>query len=150
VISQMALRVAEHIHGHMGWLSAAALLHPALLLRNPKRRALLAVSLTTCFVTASGLLGAWIYPEYRIRLKQQLFIQMPTIGWLFERKEHLAVGAIGFAWVGCIAHMTARSFEDDTLKRRVALMAHRAYVIAFVLCVAVACLGVVVATHSTF
>ena len=146
----MVLRVAEHIHGHMGWLSAAALLHPAVVLRNPERRARLAVSLTTGFVTASGLLGAWIYPEYRSRLRQALFIQAPAIGWLFERKEHLAVGAIGFAWIGCIAHPTARSFEDEALRQRVSVAAHRAYLIAFVLCLAVASLGVAVATHSTF
>ena len=108
------------------------------------------MSLTTGFVTASGLLGAWIYPEYRARLKQALFVQAPTVGWVFERKEHLAVGAIGFAWIGCIAHWTARSFEDEALGRQVAVAAHRAYVIAFMLCLAVACLGVVVATHSTF
>jgi hypothetical protein len=150
VISQMALRVAEHVHGHMGWLSAAALLHPAILLRNPKRRAKLAVAVTTAFVTASGLLGAWIYPDYRAQLKQQIFIHTPKIGWLFERKEHLAVGAIGFAWIGCIAHLTAWSFADDALKGTVSVMAHRAYVIAFLLCLVVATIGVVVATHSTF
>jgi hypothetical protein len=150
VTTEMVLRVAEHIHGHMGWLSAAALLHPAILLRNPKRRAKLAVSLTTAFVTASGLLGAWIYPEYRSRLKQAIFIHTPTIGWLFERKEHLAVGAIGFAWIGCIAHLSARSFEDESLQRTVSVLAHRAYVISVVLCLAVACIGIVVATTSTF
>lgn len=150
MISQLVLRVAEHIHGHMGWLSVAALLHPAILLRNAKRRARLAVSLTTGLVTASGLLGAWIYPEYRARLRHALFVEAPTVGWLFERKEHLAVGAIGFAWIGCIAHLTARSFEDEALRRTVSVMAHRAYVIAFVLSLAVACLGVAVATHSTF
>jgi hypothetical protein len=134
----------------MGWLSAAALLHPAILLRNPKRRAKLAVTLATALVTAGGLLGVWIYPEYRSRLKQALFIHTPTIGWLFERKEHLAVGAIGFAWVGCIAHLSARTFEDEALQRTASVMAHRAYVISFVLAVAVGCLGVVVATTSTF
>jgi hypothetical protein len=147
---EMVLRVAEHIHGHVGWLSVAALLHPAVLLRNPQRRARLAVALATGFVTAGGLLGAWIYPQYRLHLKQAIFIHTPTIGWLFERKEHLAVGAIGFAWIGCIAHLTAKSFDDESLQRTVAVMAHRAYVISFVLCVAVACIGVVVATTSTF
>ena len=150
MISQLALRVAEHIHGHMGWLSAAALMHPAILLRDPTRRSRLAVLLTTGFVTATGLLGAWIYPEYRARLKQAIFIHAPKIGWLFERKEHLAVGALAFAWIGCIAHLAAPTFADAALKRTVALMAHRAFVIAFVLCVAVACLGVTVATYSTF
>ena len=150
MISQLALRVAEHIHGHLGWLSTAALLHPAILLRDPTRRARFAVFLTAGFITASGLLGAWIYPEYRARLKQAIFIHAPKIGWLFERKEHLAVGALAFAWIGCIAHLAAPTVADSTLRRTVAVMAHRAYVIAFVLSLAVACLGVAVATYSTF
>ncbi len=150
MISDLVLRVAEHIHGHMGWLSAAALLHPAVLLRNPKRRAPLAVVLATAFVTATGLLGAWIYPEYRGRLKQALFIHTPNIGWLFERKEHLAVGAIGFAWIGCIAHLAARRLDTPERQQLASVMAFRAYVIAVVLSLAVACLGVAVATTSTF
>ena len=83
-------------------------------------------NVTTCFVTAGGSLGAWIYPEYRSRLKHAIFVHAPTIGWLFERNEHLAVGAIGFAWIGCIAHLAARSFHNETSARRVAAMAHRA------------------------
>jgi hypothetical protein len=150
VISQMALRIAEHIHGHMGWLSAAALLHPAILLRDPRRRAKLAVCLAAGFVTATGLLGAWMYPEYRQRLKQSLFIHTPTVGWLFERKEHLAVGVIGFAWIGCLAHLAAHGSADAAEKRTLAVMAHRAFVISVVLCVAVACLGVTVAATCSF
>jgi hypothetical protein len=150
VISLTALRALEHVHGHLGWLSAAALLHPAILLRDPKRRARLAVVLTTGFVTATGALGVLVYPEYRARLKQAIFISAPTIGWLFERKEHLAVGAIGFAWIGCVAHLGARFFEDEALARSVAVTAQRAYAIAFVLSVAVATLGVIVASYKTF
>jgi hypothetical protein len=41
----------------------AALLHPAIFLRNPKRQARLAVALTTLFVVATSLLGGYIYPE---------------------------------------------------------------------------------------
>jgi hypothetical protein len=146
----MALRVAEHVHGHIGWLSVAALLHPAILLRDPKRRARLTVALTTALLTLGGALGAWIYPEYRARLKQGIFLHAPAIGWLFERKEHLAVGVIAFAWIGCIAHLSAPLFDDPALARAVSVMAHRAYVIAFALGVAVACIGVIVASHSTF
>jgi hypothetical protein len=146
----MALRVLEHFHGHVGWLAAAALVHPAILLRRPGRRATLSASLATGAVTVTGLLGALLYPEYRARLRAPLFAQSPAIGWLFERKEHLAVGVLGFAWIGCIAHLSAPSFGDASLRRTVATMAHRAYVIAFVLCLAVASLGVAVATHATF
>ena len=148
--TQLLLRLAEHVHGHMGWLSAAALLHPAILLRNPRRRARLAVLLTTLFVTSTGMLGAWIYPEYRTQLKQAIFIHSPTVGWLFERKEHLAVGAIGFAWIGCIAHLASRGAGSEASPHVLARVAQHAYIIAVVLCVAVACIGIAVATYSTF
>jgi hypothetical protein len=149
-VSVAILRLVEHIHGHLGWLSVAALLHPAILLRNPMRRAPLAVALATLFAVVTGCLGGWIYPEYRARLKPAIFIDSPTIGWCFERKEHLAVGAIGLACVGCIAHLSAWSFEDPALRVVLAKAAHRAFVAAFLLALAVAVLGVAVATFSTF
>lgn len=148
-MSVFLLRILEHVHGHLGWLSAAALLHPAIILRNPKRRAWLSASLATALVTVSGVLGGLLYPEYRSSLRQELFVRAPTVGWLFERKEHLAVGVIGFAWIGCIAHLTAKRF-DERLDQTVSRIAHRAFVISLVFCVVVACLGVVVATRSTF
>lgn len=144
------LRVLEHVHGHVGWLAVAALLHPAILLRNPKRRAPLSVILATALTLASGAMGAFIYPEYRLRLKQQIFIHTPGLGWCFERKEHLAVGALAFAVVGCIAHLSSRRLADDALRESVARAAHRAYVVAFVLALGVAIFGVAVAATSTF
>jgi hypothetical protein len=145
----MLLRVLERIHGHLGWLSVAAALHPAIILRNPKRRARLAVSLSTGFLVATGSLGAFIYPEYRNRLKQHIFIESPRIGWLFERKEHLAVGALGLALAGCIAHLSLPFFTEDT-KRTVAVAAHRAFVAAFVLALVTAALGVTIASFKSF
>jgi hypothetical protein len=143
------LRILEHVHGHLGWLAVAALLHPAILLRNPKRRARLAVVLATSLAVIAGGMGAWIYPEYRSRLKQAIFIHAPTLGWCFERKEHLAVGALGFALIGCVAHLSAPAF-DASLRPVVAKMAHRAYVAAFAFALLVAILGVTVASFSTF
>ena len=149
-MSVLLLRVLERIHGHGGWLAVAALLHPAIILRNPKRRAPLSVALSTSFATAFGLLGAYIYPQYRLRLKQRIFMESPSIGWLFERKEHLAVGAIAFALAGCIAHFATRTFDDDAHRVVVARLAHRSFVVSFVLALTVAILGVVVASHKSF
>ena len=149
-MTTLLLRVLERVHGHLGWLCVAALLHPAVLLRNPRRRARLAVSLTTAFVVVTGLLGGYIYPEYRIRLKQHIFIEAPKIGWLFERKEHLAVGAVGFAVAGCIAHLSLPLFTEDATKRTVAVAAHRAFVGSFVFALVVAVLGVSVASFKSF
>jgi hypothetical protein len=146
----LVLRLLEHIHGHLGWLVVAALLHPAILLRNPKRRARLSVVLCVAMLAATAAIGAYIYPEYRSRIKQHIFIEQPQIGWLFERKEHLAVGALAFALAGCIAHLLAPRFADEGLRRQVALLAHRAFVVALLLAVVVASLGLAVATYRTF
>jgi hypothetical protein len=149
-MTTLLLRVLERIHGHLGWLSVAALLHPAILLKQPRRRATLAVSLTTLSVVATALLGGAIYPSYRDRLKQHIFIEAPKVGWLFERKEHLAVGVVGLALAGCIAHLSLPIFEGESTRLVVARLAHRAFVAAFVLALVVAVLGVSVASFKSF
>jgi hypothetical protein len=149
-MTTLLLRVLERIHGHLGWLTVAALLHPAIILRNPLRRARLSVALATLFAVATALLGGYIYPLYRERLKQHIFIEAPRVGWLFERKEHLAVGAVGLALVGCVAHLSAPIFEDQAIRKSVARLAHRAFVGAFVIGLLVAAFGVAVASFKSF
>lgn len=133
----------------MGWLAVLALVHPAVLLARPRRRAVLAVVLATGLVTFVGALGTVLYPPYRNTLKQRLFVQSPSIGWLFERKEHLAVGAIALAWVGCVAHLSVSWFPDPA-RDRVARAAHVSFVLAAMLATATAVLGVIVSVHTTF
>ena len=94
------LRLLAELHGHLGWLAAAALVHPAILLSNPKRKAGLAVALASGLVSAGALSGALLYGTYRERIKPVLFAVSPTVGWMFERKEHLAFGAAALAWAG--------------------------------------------------
>ena len=142
-------RALEHVHGHLGWLTVAALIHPAILLRNPRRRAKLPVLVATGFVALTWGLGATIYPEYRARLKQHLFIETPRIGWLFERKEHLAVGVAAFALIGTIAHLAAPAFVDDEARSAICKLAHRSFVIAAALAVLVAVFGVIVAVTKS-
>jgi hypothetical protein len=149
-MTTLLLRVLEHIHGHLGWLSVAALAHPAILLRNTKRRARLSVSLATGFVVATALFGVAIYPLYREKIKQHIFIEAPRVGWMFERKEHLAVGAVALALAGCVSHLALPLVADENIKRTMARLAHRAFLVAFVLALLVAILGVSVATYRSF
>jgi hypothetical protein len=144
------VRSLEHVHGHLGWLSVGALLHPAILLRNAKRRARLAVALATSLVFVTALLGGCVYPVYRERIKQHLFIEAPRIGWMFERKEHLAVGAVALSLVGCLAHLGLPWISDEASKQTMARLAHRAFVLAFALALLVAVLGVSVASFESF
>jgi hypothetical protein len=145
-----ALRVLEHVHGHLGWLAAAGLLHPAILLRNPRRRAPLSVALATGFVTFVGALGAYIYGPYRDIVKQKLFIEAPQVGFLFERKEHLAFGAVMLAWAGAAAYFAAGRATDDSLRLPLRRFAFRAFVFSCALTTIVACLGIAVAVVRTF
>ena len=143
------IRVLEHVHGHLGWLSAAALLHPAILLRNSKRRAHLSVALAVGFVTVTGAIGAFLYAPYRDRVKQQLFIHAPSVGYLFERKEHLAFGAIFLAWAGGVAYAAAIRAEEP-LRIPLRRFAFLAFVFACGLTLCTAVLGVAVAVVRTF
>jgi hypothetical protein len=125
-------------------------MHPAILLRNPRRRARLAVALTTGSVCVAAAMGASIYPQYRIRLKQHIFIEQSWLGWVFERKEHLGVGVVAFALTGCIAHLAAPRFADEAQQTTMSRLAHRAFVVSFVLAVFVASFGVAVASYKSF
>jgi hypothetical protein len=146
----LLLRLLERVHGHLGWLSVAALVHPAILLRQRRRRARLSVSLATGFVVVTALLGAYIYPSYRERIKQHLFIEAPKVGWMFERKEHLAVGALAFALVGCVSHLTLPLVAGGGLEQSLARLAHWAFVLAFAFAFVAAVLGVSVASYRSF
>lgn len=146
----LLLRLLERIHGHLGWLSVAALLHPAILLRQRKRRARLSVSLATGAVVVTALLGAYVYPSYRDRIKQHLFIEAPKLGWMFERKEHMAVGAVAFALVGCVAHLALPLTAGGEPEQSLARLAHVAFVLAFVFALVAAVLGVAVASYKSF
>jgi hypothetical protein len=137
-VDAQTLRTLEHIHGHAGWLSAVALVHPAIVLRR-SQGGRWAVGLSTGLVTLVAVLGGCLYDPYRELLKQRIFQTSPFIGLLFERKEHLAVGALCFAWVGALAYVA-----------KLRVLSHRAYMVAAAMAVAVATLGTVVAAHRTF
>jgi hypothetical protein len=142
-------RLLEHVHGHLGWLAAVGLVHPAVLLRRPQRRASLAIALAVIAVTLAGGGGVLLYPRYRDELRPPIFATAPALGYLFERKEHLAFGAILLSWAGAAAYFGAGSLDAATrppLRRA----AHWSFVAAALLAVAAACLGTIVAAHRTF
>ncbi len=141
------MRVVEHIHGHAGWLTAVALVHPAIVLRR-NRGGAWAVGLSTALVTAVSAVGVWIYPAYCDQLKQHIFQKAPSIGLLFERKEHLAFAAVAFAWVGAAAFVAA--WRTEGTDRTFRVLAHRAFIAAAGMAILAAILGTTVSTYKTF
>lgn len=143
------VRLIEHVHGHLGWLAAALLVHPAIVLRSRRRRAHWAVGLSTGLVTVASAIGVWLYVAYRERLKQGIFLRAPVIGLLFERKEHLAFGAVLLAWAGAAAYFAAARATPPTAER-LRTVAFRAFCGSAALAVLVAVLGTVVAVYRSF
>jgi len=136
-----------HVHGHVGWLTALALAHPALLLWNPRRRALTVCAAATLLATATGGLGALLYPTYRTVIKPALFMTTRVAGLAFERKEHFGVAAVVLAWIGLAAHRAAcRDLEQRELGR----VAFVAYAGAAALAILTAALGTYVSVERSF
>jgi hypothetical protein len=143
------VRVSEHVHGHLGWLAVAALLHPAILQRNLNRKAHLSVALSTGFATAVGALGTLLYGPYRDRLKQHIFIEARWVGLMFERKEHLAFGAVFLAWAGATAYAVALRSQGE-VRTLLRVFAYRAFALSAALAFMTAVLGTLVASYKTF
>ena len=139
------LSLAAVVHGHLGWLAVAVVAHPVVALRARGERGRVASWAATLVTTATFLMGAFVYPTYRERVRATLWGAVPLAGAWFERKEHLAVGALAFAWVGLAAcelgrHRGARG--GDALRRTARL----AYALALALIVVVAAVGTLVST----
>jgi|HubBroStandDraft_2_1064218.scaffolds.fasta_scaffold349212_2 hypothetical protein len=147
-MSDLLLRFLEHVHGHVGWLSALALAHPAVLLRRPRRNVFGVAIAATALLTATAALGALLYPSYRVGVKPALLAATPVIGALFERKEHLGVAALVLAWTGLAALALAR--RRDAAAADLGRLAFVAYSGAALMAVIAAGAGLIVGAHRSF
>ncbi len=90
-------------HGLLAALALALVLHPVLSLRHPGRprpMTRLAAALGAGLLTLNALGGAALYPTYRAQIKPALVHGAVEAALHFERKEHLAVIAVGFVQAG--------------------------------------------------
>jgi hypothetical protein len=91
------------VHGLLAALAWAALLHPVVFLRRAPRASLPAQRTAVAgaaLVVVVFALGSWVYPTYRGEVKPAL-VHTDAPAWVwFERKEHLAVLAVGAAIAG--------------------------------------------------
>jgi hypothetical protein len=142
------MRLWETIHGHFGVLAAAALLHPAILLRRGKalsRGARYAVFFTSALVVLAFATGLWIYPAYRRTVRATLFYTSPRAGFLFETKEHLAYAVVALTLGATVCGLLAPGDRDE-LRKAAALV----YAAGAGLCIATVALGSYVASVHGF
>jgi len=144
------LRLFERIHGHLGWLSVAALVHPAILLRRPRPQGSWIAGAAAGLTLASGVLGACLYPAYRQTVKVRLLHDKTSLAWLLERKEHLAIGAVAFAVAGWLLQVRVPGLEKNPAAIRLRKLAHLSFVAALLLTLLVSIFGTWVASHDSF
>lgn len=143
-----ALRILETIHGHLGILAAVALLHPAITLRRGKplsRGRWWSVVLATATTVAVFATGLWIYDDYREHVRRPLFAESPTVGFLFETKEHIAWAVLSLALAAGAAALLAPR-QAPSIRKAAALL----YATAAVICFLTAGLGTYVAAVRGF
>lgn len=142
------LALLQSIHGHLGVLAAAALFHPAILLRDgrPLSRGLRwSLGLTAVVTSAAFALGVGIYEDYRAIVKRPLFLESVEAGLLFETKEHLAYAVVVLTLGGCVAALAAPP-REPSLRR----LAAAAFAAASLTCLVVVALGTYVASIRRF
>ncbi|UQA61998.1 hypothetical protein [Polyangium aurulentum] len=101
-------------HGVISWVAALALLAVTLrlFLRRPNARRLFAqAAATTALACLSFASGALLEAPFRTHLRQRLFLASRSLGWLFERKLHLAFGSLLFALCALAALLAASRAE---------------------------------------
>lgn len=142
------LRLLESVHGHLGVLAVAALLHPAIFLRRGKPMSA-GVRLSVVLSTVGALLafasGLVVYPAYREHVRATLFARSTTAGLLFETKEHVAFFVLCIA-VGAGTCAIVAPRDAPELRRSAAW----AYAAAAGLCLLVVAMGSGIASVAGF
>ena len=142
-MSVAELRALERLHAVIAWLATAGLLWAAwasVRRRLPAGGAAAAAAL----VVLAGLLGAALEEGFRARVRHKLFLAAPALGWLFERKVHVAFGAVllgvaAWALTAALRRIEPRADEADVareLRRGAAIAWTAAAVLALLASVA--------------
>lgn len=109
-MSLEALRALLRWHAVAAWLATAALIAAAAAHASERTRRLTVAlsSAAAALSLAAGGLGLALDEGYRMRLRQRIFVAAPGLGWLFERKLHLAVAAVLLAVAGAAITLAGR------------------------------------------
>ncbi len=147
-----ALRSVERLHAVVAWAATAALVAALwMFARAPRRAAQVAGAVAVGLVVAAGGLGLALHDPYRARLRQRLFVEAPSLGWLFERKQSLAFAAVLLAVCALAATVRrARGSADAGETRDLARSAALAWAAAAVLALAASVASAIVARRAHF
>jgi hypothetical protein len=151
-VSPATLQLVARAHAVVAWLATLALVvaAPRLIRRRRDRVTVAITSLAALGITLAGGLGVLLDAAYRAQLRQRLFVRSPALGWLFERKEHLAFGAIALAWCALTTAAAARLTRAPERAGDLDRAARLAAIAAAALAVAASVMSAIVARRAHF
>jgi hypothetical protein len=151
-MSPATLHLVAQAHAVVAWVATAALAAalPLLIRARKSRLALAASAAAAIAVTLAGVLGVLLEATYRSRIRQRLFVRSPSLGWLFERKEHLAFGAILLAWCALSTMIAAQISRDPRRSGDLHAAARLAGIASAGLALAASVMAAIVARRAHF
>jgi hypothetical protein len=153
-VSIAGLRSVERLHAVVAWAATIALGVTAWLCvrKQGTRRAVRVAGATAVgLVLAAGGLGLALHDPYRARLRQRLFLGSLELGWLFERKQNAAFGAmlLGVSALATLEQLE-RSAAGGPGTRELRRSAALAWVASAVLALAASIASAIVARRAHF
>lgn len=98
-----ALRSLSRAHGALAWAAAAALAVAVIAVWRRRASGGALAALAAALGAGAFATGALLHVPFQVKLRQKLFLASASLGWLFERKEHAAFGALALALCGVVA-----------------------------------------------
>jgi hypothetical protein len=148
-VSLELLQNLARLHAVAAWAATIAVMVAALL-HARRRLPAWAGAVAAALTIAASALGLALEEPYRSRLRQKLFLKAPDLGWLFERKLHLAVGAILLVLAAAAALAAAARSRSAPIQRDLARAAGLAFTAAAALLLAATAAATVVARTMSF
>jgi hypothetical protein len=104
----MSIALITHLHAWASWLAAIGLLAAVLLFVRRSPLAPRIQALATAVLAVAFGTGVALDNEYRSHLRQRIFLASTKLGWLFERKLHVAFFAMTIGLAAAISAYAAR------------------------------------------
>lgn len=155
-MSLEGLRALSRVHAVVAWLATIALVAAAAshLVARARRFAAAIGALALALSMSAVALGLGLHDGYRARLRQRLFVTSASLGWLFERKQHLALAAVMLALSGLAVSLLLRRAEargdHPARSRELGRAALVAWISAAAFAIFAAVASVIVGRRSSF
>lgn len=107
-MSAEALRSLAEVHAALAWGAVIAAIAAAVALGLRRGGGAALAVAAAALAVATFVTGAKMHGPFQARLRQKLFLSSTALGWLFERKEHAAFGALALSLCGAIALLAER------------------------------------------